>query len=244
MKPHPNLPYHGLERIRLDFTSEDYFALFGVKVPPFENENISIGHADAYGAATFLKHTKELTLHFGSLYRSAHPWYELSDTAWDVPDHSGVEPRLRPGVCVSGLVVDWILTYAWQHQLLQHIPSIALSGDVQAWVKAKWELIFKRAHPQQEDYGNGKEVDAIEQVGRRESIMQGTDWEPQDHYPPVCRCEVDCDRLGVSGVLDEVGVGSGKWSSSECAPEKGNRLSWNENTVSSGDEGTSGDDGF
>lgn len=50
----------------------------------------------------------------------------------------------RPFVCQSGLVIDWILTYAWYHQYLQHIRTINITGDVQPWVKEKWHKIFNR----------------------------------------------------------------------------------------------------
>lgn len=59
-RPHPHLRFHGLERIKLDFSAEQYFSLFRVAVPPFDFED-PIGGDDLYhdalcrGAGTFLK---------------------------------------------------------------------------------------------------------------------------------------------------------------------------------------------
>lgn len=97
-------------------------------------------------AAIFLGSTEELTLEFGDKYKSEHPWYNLNDEFWN--QHREEWPygaaRLRPNVCESGLVIDWILSYAWHNQYLQHIPKVRLTGDVQEWVKQKWHRIFEQ----------------------------------------------------------------------------------------------------
>ncbi|KAJ4371109.1 hypothetical protein N0V83_004325 [Neocucurbitaria cava] len=164
--PDPLLPYHGLEKVRLDFDAEQYFALFNVAVPPFNYQDNGV-HGDnlypdpfCHGAAALLLHTKDLTLHFGTAYKSAHPWYNVGEEKWCtspttttaapssslpgviVEGEETVEPRLRPHVCVSGKVADWILEYAWHHRFLQHIPHIRITGDVQPWVREKWHAIF------------------------------------------------------------------------------------------------------
>lgn len=114
-----------------------------------------------HGAAAFLLHTRDFTLHFGTAYKSANAWYNVGDKKWcttlttitttanaaasslgQEEEEEMTEPRLRPHVCDSGRVVDWILEYAWHYGFLQHIPRIRLTGDVQPWVREKWYAIF------------------------------------------------------------------------------------------------------
>ncbi|KAI4647226.1 uncharacterized protein J4E79_010377 [Alternaria viburni] len=151
---------HGLEKIKLDFTAEQYFAMFDVAVPPFHYRDGAVAGDNLYrdefchGAGHFLLHTKELELHFGDAYKQANPWYDVQEAAWceTTPAKNFPEARLRPHVCDSGLVIDWILEYAWYNGHLQHIKRIALTGDVQLWVKEKWYDIFERHAVYLEEY--------------------------------------------------------------------------------------------
>lgn len=108
----PTLPFpnHGLEKIILDFDANQYFTLFNVTVPPFHWPALLDDlRTDLHlrGAASFLQHTKELILHFGDAYKWCNPWYNIVDLVyWQ-------DARYRQNVCDSGVVIDWILEYAW-----------------------------------------------------------------------------------------------------------------------------------
>ncbi|KAF2243939.1 hypothetical protein BU26DRAFT_111091 [Trematosphaeria pertusa] len=195
MRPHPQLRLHGLEKIRLDLTAADYFALFRVHVPPFERPGSTLHDQEPYGAAVFLAHTEQLVLCFGDLFRSTHPWYDLADTAWDGERDDGVVPRCRPGVCTEGLLIDWILTYAWHHGYLQHIPKIKLQGGMQPWVREKWMRIFEGGDVE-EGFAGEAHIERIGTIGLQEAVAQGMIWDPAEHYPPKCACEIPCGRLG------------------------------------------------
>jgi hypothetical protein len=213
--PHPRISHHGLERIELDFDASQYFALFNVRLPPFETiDTTSQGderHHDAHlqGAASFLQHTQHLTLRFGDAYKWAHAWSDVDNIAWD-------EARCRPKVCESGVIVDWILEYAWDGGYLQHIPEIEISGDVQNWVKEKWSGIFER-HMARARVGvvgllevHRPDMHAIEWRGMVEGEEE--EWRAEEHYPPVCECEIGCWRLRGGGVVEEdVGSAENGW---------------------------------
>jgi hypothetical protein len=108
--PYSPFPYHGLEKIFLDFDANQYFAFFNVTVPPFhwpalDDDLRTDPHL--HGAASFLQNTKELTLHFGDAYKWCNPWYNIEHLVyWQ-------DARFRQSVCDSGLVINWILEYAW-----------------------------------------------------------------------------------------------------------------------------------
>ncbi|KAG9189137.1 hypothetical protein G6011_06005 [Alternaria panax] len=152
---------HGMDKLRLDFTAEQYFALFDVRVPPFHYADTNVAgdnlYPDEYAhcSGLFPAHTKQLELHFGDAYKSTNPWYNITEGGWCETNERWEykEARLRPHVCESGLVIDWILSYAWYEGYLQPIRKIRLTGDVQEWVKEKWHDIFTRhteyidAHP-------------------------------------------------------------------------------------------------
>ncbi|KAF2689863.1 hypothetical protein K458DRAFT_382991 [Lentithecium fluviatile CBS 122367] len=209
MRPHPALRLHGLESVYLDLECDDYFALFGVKLPPFEEPGNRMADPDVYGAATFLKYTEKLTVNFGSRYRwNAHPWYELCSTEWDVEDEEGCEPRYRANTCTLGLIIDWILTYAWHSKYIQHIPSVALSGDVQPWVLEKWTQVFNGTHPRQSEIGSIEEIRDLEHIGEADANAEGREWRPEQHYPPVCRCEFKCE----GGVSEDVEAEARGWT--------------------------------
>lgn len=218
-------PTHGFEKIKLDFTAEQYFALFDVQVPPFHYRDDTVTGDNLYrddychSAGLFLAHTHALELHFGSAYKSSNPWYNVTEPAWCAPNPawSYVEARLRPNVCNSGLVVDWILEYAWYAGYLQRIRDIKLSGDVQGWVKEKWYDIFRRhagyveAHP-----GEHVGIFAVHEPDPIELEMIGmTDdgeedeeedeaWMPRNHCPPPCTCEIGCWRLQNGKIEEEI----------------------------------------
>ncbi|KAI4681964.1 hypothetical protein J4E81_009726 [Alternaria sp. BMP 2799] len=218
---------HGLEKIKLDFTAEQYFAMFDVAVPPFHYRDGAIAGDNLYrdefchGAGHFLLHTKELEIHFGDAYKQANPWYDVQEAAWCEinPAKNFPEARLRPRVCDSGLVIDWILEYAWYNGHLQHIKTITLTGDVQQWVREKWYDIFKRHAMYLEEYPGQfyrifvvHEPDPIdlETIGieGEDEDDQDEAWRPQNHYPPACRCEVGCWRLRGGRVEEELEVKS------------------------------------
>jgi hypothetical protein len=218
--PHPyGLSRSGLEKIRLDFTAEQYFALFNVHVPPFSDPENAYFDRRCHGAAAFLEHTQKLTLHFGEAYKYVHPWVGIADPAWSIPKYDGyLAAALRPRVCEMGTMIDWILSYAWHHGFLQHISDITLTGDVQDWVKFKWYKIFEEqkqwntAHgipalrqKDEDDVPNHllvhkPDIYAIEHVG--DAI--DADWAPEDHYPPACTCAIGCWRLQNGRVEEEI----------------------------------------
>ncbi|KAL1801707.1 hypothetical protein ACET3X_002049 [Alternaria dauci] len=77
--PHLAPTTHGFEKIKLDFTAAQYFALFDIRVPPFHYADTSL-HGDnlyhdaaTHSAGLFLAHTRVLELHFGTAYKSANP---------------------------------------------------------------------------------------------------------------------------------------------------------------------------
>lgn len=233
--PFPSFP--GFEKITLDFDAEQYFAFFNVSVPPFDFTDTTV-HGDnlyhdelCHGAASFLRHAKTLTLRFGAAYKAAHPWWNLSDAVWCV-DHAEWEygeARFRPHVCESGTVVDWILAYAWHQGFLQHIPHIKIEGDVQEWVKRKWQSIFKMqaqhnhnqrtrylatADDDDDDGNDDDDDDAIDPFAiftpdilamETRGMVAGerASWRAEEFYPPVCTCEIGCWRLVDGRVEDE-----------------------------------------
>lgn len=137
-------------------------------------------------------------------FKKSDPWFSLYMGPWVDEDENGEQPRIRANVCLAGLVIDWILTYAWHHRYLQHIPSITLQGDIQDWVKDKWTKVFAGAHPEQESVASMQNMFEIEHHGAREAAAAGQPWIPTQHYPPVCRCNVKCNRLENGVVQPEV----------------------------------------
>jgi hypothetical protein len=199
-----------VEKISLDFSAEQYFALFNVSIPPFHYSDPVTGdnlHPDPllHGAAFFLAHARVLELHFGSKYKWAHPWCEVQEHPWQ-------EARSCPHICDSGIVVDWILEFAWYAGSLQHLEKLTITGDVQTWVLDKWNGIFLahrqyvEEHPQDVDAPfvvYEPDIAAISSLG----MPRGDDdaeWCPELHYPPVCSCRIACERLVHGGVVDEV----------------------------------------
>lgn len=123
---------------------------------------------------------------------------------WADRDENDDQPCVRPNVCLAGLVVDWILTYAWHHQYLQHIPTITLQGDIQDWVKDKWTQVFAGTHPEQECVASTQIIYEIEHHGAGEAAAAGKPWTPTQYYPPRCQCEINCSRLRDGVVQPEV----------------------------------------
>jgi hypothetical protein len=102
-------------------------------------------------------------------------------------------------------------------EYLQHIPSIKLKGDIQPWVQRKWNDIFARQKLRSEDeldpFAIHKpDIRAIESLGM--TAAPDVFWRHEDHYPPVCKCEIGCWRLFKGGVVDEGGTDTG-WDESE-----------------------------
>lgn len=191
-----------LEKIHLDFSAAEYFSLFAVPVPPFSdsshyaNKNFMPGSSSdpfLHNAGRFLSGTKELTLHFGERYKGANPW--------------GIKPGL---VCDSGLVIDWILEFAWARRFLQHIPVIRLTGAVQPWVQHKWHRIFE-AQAKIWKGPDGRSPARAYQAHPPETrtfLFESLDendvkaWSGQDHYPPRCKCKTACLRVFGEGVVE------------------------------------------
>ena len=212
---------HGLEKVYLDFEASQYFALFKVRVPPFDDDSEITYDVQSdphiHGAASLLQHTKHLTLHFGEAYKWQHPWAEVG--TWH-------DARIRPNVCDGGLVIDWILEFAWQGEFLQHIPMIKVSGDVQPWVKTKWEGIFARKRGAAGSFAVHKpDLNAITKRGVEGSAGE---WQPEDHYPPKCTCEFRCCRLLNGSVADEGCDEATTWD--DLATQEGNdeERSWDD----------------
>jgi hypothetical protein len=213
----PNLTHlHGLENVKLNFDAEQYFALFDVALPPFDYHDDEVSgdnlYSDArcHGAAAFLAHTKDLEIHFGVAYKSANPWANVAEGDW-CEEWEYKEARLRPFVCESGMVVDWILEHAWHGQYLQHIETIKITGDVQDWVKEKWHSIFVRqAEYKKEREEEGEEVelfaihepdmDAMQIYGRVEEVLL----EP---LPPTNQPGMDSESEWGSDAADPDGAG-------------------------------------
>ncbi|KAH7083064.1 hypothetical protein BKA63DRAFT_402597 [Paraphoma chrysanthemicola] len=159
---------HGLEKVVLDLSATEYFAIFHVTLPPFNIKDTQVHGDDLYpdermhGAAGVLEHTQSLTLVFGEKYKYAHAWSDVRHH-----DFISADATCRPNVCDSGLIVDWILEYAWSNKFLQHIPEVRFEGAVQGWVKEKWEGIF-------------------------EAWREWEVYKPEEHFPPRCECKVPC----------------------------------------------------
>jgi hypothetical protein len=196
---HPRNTTRGLEQIILDFDAIQYFALFDVRVPPYNRNNV-YHDPHLHRAATLLENCTDLTLVFGTAYRYAHPWYVLDDPACD-------DARCRLHVCEMGVIIDWILEYAWAYGFLQHIAEIRLEGDVQGWVRQKWEEIFTRQQKWNREcelvkpmwIGGDRfqihkpDLHRIEWWGMDEEGNE--EWKAKDNYPPICECERGCWEL-------------------------------------------------
>ncbi|KAF2830371.1 hypothetical protein CC86DRAFT_402415 [Ophiobolus disseminans] len=195
--PHPHLSFHGLETVELDFDASQYFAFFNVRLPPFNTTDTASQGDELYpdphlhGAAMLLQHCRHLVLHFDDAYGYAHPWFSVKDSTW-------ADACLRPRVCERGLVIDWILEYAWHGAFLQHLERFEMRGDVQQWVRAKWTAIFDNP----DRTGHESDTEAIEQFG----LVPGEEerWRAVDHFPPACKCEVGCWALRGGEVVEDV----------------------------------------
>jgi hypothetical protein len=191
---HPRLSTHGLEKIVLDFSAPEYFAMFDVCLPGFEQEKEWYHDRHVHSSARFLEKCTHLTLVFGATYRYSHAWYTLDDPEWE-------NARCRPHVCELGLVIDWILEHAWAKGYLHHIETIKLEGEVQPWVKAKWASIFEtqrvRGMPRDRFAVHRPDWDRIERRGWEEEMDEG-EWIAQENYPPACTCEKGCWEVACS----------------------------------------------
>ncbi|KAI0586581.1 NDUFA12 domain-containing protein [Pyrenophora tritici-repentis] len=235
--PMPRPPPHALSTIRLDLTAREYFNLFAVFLPPSPNDDRFLPSA----AEIFLAHTSHLILHFGDAFKAANPWYETEDPVWceTLEEYDYGEARCRPHVCDSGAIVDWILESAWDHEFLQHIPHITLEGDVQGWVRRKWQVVFERNRVYWEDQADwGDEADPFaihnpdipaimargvgvyekkeEKKGEEEEVQV----DPRHLFPPPCKCEIGCWRLGGGKVLDEPFSEVSSWDQFEEARDE------------------------
>ncbi|KAF2449495.1 hypothetical protein P171DRAFT_194540 [Karstenula rhodostoma CBS 690.94] len=204
MQPCPKLNLTGLESIELDLSTDAFFLVFEVSAPPFPAPDHFYHDETLLGAGTYLAHTRKLTLTFTTM----NPWFNLWAGPW-AEDDENMRPGERGNVCTSGLVVDWILTYAWHHGYLQHIHRVELRGDIQEWVKEKWYQVFAGTHPEKDDIASRQRIHEIEHHGEQETVAMGERWIASEHYPPTCRCEVSCSRLRWGVVEPE--MLSAKW---------------------------------
>lgn len=119
-----------------------------------------------------------------------------------------------------GKIVDWILEYAWVNEYLQHLETATLEGDIQDWVREKWERIFAewkkvkaqgldKAQEQNTDQSEDESADGNNGVLNWQDIhtpnieaieTQGKRWSevyvPEVHYPLVCKCATACSKIG------------------------------------------------
>ncbi|KAF2259756.1 hypothetical protein CC78DRAFT_53458 [Lojkania enalia] len=197
--------YHGLTKIHLDMPMEHYFALFRVTVPPFsstywtETSNLHF----SLGAGSLLVHTQRLVLDFSDRYDRDNFWYSIDVLVWEDP-----EPTWRSNTCLRGVVVDWILSYAWHYGLLQHIGTIELEGEIQMWVREKWEGIFGR-HGAEAFVVGREDIESIETRGLESASQSEVPWNRIEHYPPTCICKVPCETLVGRNLLIEEGWDTG-----------------------------------
>jgi hypothetical protein len=190
--PQPRPPSHGLERITLDFTAAQFFAMFDVRVPPFDRVPAD---TDRYlhGTAILLQHCTHLTLVFGEKFRYQHPWYDLDDSVW----HE--DARLRPHVCDMGVMVNVVMEYAWAHGSIQRVEKLTFEGEhIQRWVRLKWEKILEEWNNVKEKGGTWKDIHRFIIMGREDEDREGVeDKMPMAKWPPECRCKIGCWTLGV-----------------------------------------------
>lgn len=165
---HPLLHNHGLEKIILDFEASDYLQIFDVRLPPFDVPGDD--DPQEQDIAFVLQHCRDLTLSFGDAYRWAHPWLGVEHPNWQ-------EARYRSRVCDMGKVVDMILEAAWRNRYLQHLNKITLEGEIQGWVRTKWERIFA------DGVYEARNVRVVER--------------PWEVYPPRCECKSGCWEIGL-----------------------------------------------
>jgi len=207
----------GLEQVILNFTSEDYIAFFDVMLPPFDSTTWT---TPICGSAQHLSHTKHLVIRFGD--RFSNPWYGCEDPRWtdEAPDAppTAWAPRFRQNTCSHGLLIDWILSFAWANRYLQHLDSIVLEGNIQPSVLNKWTKIFDEhmTNPENEYVPDIQSIMERGLVAVREAARAAakaaaeaanqtwdplvwtwdpSNWNPADHYAPLCECEVKCDIL-------------------------------------------------
>ncbi|OCL06569.1 hypothetical protein AOQ84DRAFT_440752 [Glonium stellatum] len=174
----PSLPFSSLRRIILEFSPLEYVNFFAVAVPSFKT-----AQEDFWGAAEVLKQLPDLQhilLCFGErCINFSDPWNELS-----------LQPSNRYlngatySICDRGVLVDWILSYAYGKGYILDIPKVEIGGNIQPWVKEKWEDILRI---KRNGAGCRHEVDfdAIERMEGRTVY----------NYLPLCECEVRCDRM-------------------------------------------------
>ncbi|KAH7396931.1 hypothetical protein DE146DRAFT_59838 [Phaeosphaeria sp. MPI-PUGE-AT-0046c] len=221
-----NYPFHGLEKIVLDFDAEQYFDFFNVCIPPFDHPENQGSDPRLRGAASLLQHCHELTILFGEKFCYVHPWYSLRCDEWQ-------DARIRSNVCEKGRVVDWILEYAWHLGYLQHIKTIKIAGSVQEWVRKKWDDVFEKWKEAQQ---NGKlewkdvhrpNITHMETFG----LVSGREWALQDFYPPVCSCDLSCSSLVPWAPM--CGPAWNSWD--EIPEEEGDPSTWDDGALGEDD---------
>jgi hypothetical protein len=197
---HPDISTHGLEKIVLDFDATQYFAFFDVRAPPFKDEDEWYHDWHVHCSAKFLEKCTDLTLVFGTAYRYAHPWYYMEGyPEWE-------DACCRTHVCDMGIIIDWILEYAWACGYLDHISNITLEGDIQPWVSTKWEAVFEKMSTRNQECGMVADRFEVYRAANWDSIacagleddMELEDWVPQENYPPECKCKRKCWEIPFS----------------------------------------------
>ncbi|KAF2110718.1 hypothetical protein BDV96DRAFT_603786 [Lophiotrema nucula] len=171
-------PYNWLSVVQLNFTSEDYFRFFGIKVYP------TMQHESNNCTAQLLKNTsiKDLEMRFRHPHigYEADPWGAKSgdfrrDRIWN--EHK------KHNMGCSKIVVDWILTFAFPY--IKEIPKVKLTGSIKTTINEKWTSILRREYTERGDevksHGFGYEAEM-------ERIMKT----PQEYLPPACTCASSC----------------------------------------------------
>jgi hypothetical protein len=141
-----------------------------------------------------------------------NPWMYncVGDIRWDFGDFQFTdrngnflpEPRFRTNICTKGIIVDWILTYAYYKGYIRYIPEVYLEGRIQGWVRKKWEVVFAQGVEERVFEVTDAEIEDIEKrgmiktVGELGQMLDDPEWRPQDFYAPTCTCRAKCETLG------------------------------------------------
>ncbi|KAF2733521.1 hypothetical protein EJ04DRAFT_524450 [Polyplosphaeria fusca] len=170
-----------LDRLKLDFSIEDFMKFFDVNVPPFDRPGRLFNlfwnwrEREQHGVF-FLKHTKELTLVFGRDFLWNNPWPKTIDAK----------------VCRLGWLPDLVLSFAWAN--IKHVPVIRIQGNVQPWVRDKWEAKIEG------DRNFEPDLAALMNIGKEEAFYLNQPYRWEDYYPAKCQCEQSCYDLAHSKI--------------------------------------------
>ncbi|KAF2706259.1 hypothetical protein K504DRAFT_447972 [Pleomassaria siparia CBS 279.74] len=222
-KPTFGTQLHGLSKVIFDFPSEDYMKFFNVMLPPFDEMDQSMAQHSSMLRRTrhiVLRFNSSFTDPWcdcnDDRWTFFRPGSDPSNppkkkrkprenrgsrrsrkckTGHPPPDPTW-NPRFREQVCSHGLVIDWILSFAWSGKYLQHLSSITLEGHMQDWVREKWTSIFER-HRREPGFTYDPDIAAIQNRGKTGDTLKDNDWDPAEHFAPRCTgmCRMKCRTL-------------------------------------------------